>query len=478
MKYPGFLGASYVSKNRQADNEILMNLLIEKVESPGAKSPFILLPTPGLASRVDVGDNVETRARFAENGHVFTVIGNGLYEEFENRSSIRRGTLATDGNPATINSNGNGQLLITSGDHAYCYDVATTVLTTVRSSGARMGGVLNSYGLVLDALNGLVYFSAPGDLLTWDVLDFFARSIASDPLVALWVNNYGEAWLMGEQTSEVWEDTGDPSNPFTPRSNLVIPHGILAPFSMVTDDASMVWMGRNKAGAGAILAASSFNPEEISDSALSAALGEEREATRIDDAQAWGYEEDGHTHYVLNLPSADKTKVLDRKVNVWHDRGTWDVTRGRYGRWQANWHCYEWNQHLVGDATTGHAYRMSSALGLDVGGAPIRRVRRAPGINNERQRVTFDVFELYAQYGVGTQTGQGLDPTVHLKCSDDGGNTWWSAGARSLGKMGHFDMPMIWDRLGPSRNRVFELVMTDPAPLRIVDCYLKAQGEA
>lgn len=471
-RFPGFLGATYTAQASQADTEQLMNFFIQRMESRGAKSDAILLPTPGVRSLVDVQDNVRCRGSFSRQGHVYKVIGNGFYEIFENNTNIRRGTVAVNGYPGTISHNGDTQMLITSGDNAYLFDTETLAFTQVLTGSARMGAVLNATFQVFDPNTGRVYSSAPGDGLTWDPLNFFARQLGSDPPVAYAVNNYGEGWFMGEQTSEIWEPTADEIEPFAPRANLIIPWGCLAPFSIVNDDASMTWLARNKAGAGMVVGTSGFNPQEISDSSLTAALGEERETTRIDDVEAWSYEEDGQPFTILNLPTADKTKALDRKTGQWHDRGTWDTTKGRYGRWQVNYHSYEWNKHIVGDASTGNVYRLSRRIATDVGGALIRRVRRAPAIFAQGEKVTYDALEIFLQSGVGTIDGQGQNPTLTLYCSDDGGKTFWSAGSRAAGAMGQYAQQIIWNRLGPSRNRVFELVMSDPVPWQIVDAYL------
>lgn len=458
VAYPGFLGASYTGQSPRADCELLVNFLLQKMESPGAKSQYILCPTPGLAALVDVVANVETRASFATGGRVFKVVGNGFYELFENGTFTLRGTLALDGNPATICSNGSGELFITSGGKGYLFDLSTAVFSIVLTSGATQGGALNAYFLAFDALTGLVRFSAPGDGTSWDPLDFFERSLASDPAKAMVVNNYGEAWLMGENTSEIWTLTGDLTNVFAPRQNLVIPFGILAPFSAVSDDNAMLWMSRNKSGAGVIVATNGYNPSVVSDAALSETLSALRlSAGRIDDAQAWGYEENNHLSYVLNLPTANITKVLDRTTGLWADRGTWNAALGRYDRWRANWHSYEWNKHIVGDSLSGSIFRLGSDLRNDADGRPIRRVRRAPAVFNQRQMMVHDAFEVYLE----ATPGVGEQPEAWLNVSDTGGKTWWAAGGRLAGGIGEYGIPMVWNALGRSADRAYELVTTD-----------------
>ena len=49
MQYPGLVGPAYQSASYMADCEELINLYIEKNETPNAPSPYCLLPTPGFA---------------------------------------------------------------------------------------------------------------------------------------------------------------------------------------------------------------------------------------------------------------------------------------------------------------------------------------------------------------------------------------------------------------------------------------------
>jgi hypothetical protein len=120
-------------------------------------------------------------------------------------------------------------------------------------------------------------------------------------------------------------------------------------------------------------------------------------------------------------------------------------------------------------------FRLSNQLNTDATGAAVRRERVTPGVRNEGRRVIFDALELYLQAGVGTALVP--DPKISLYCSDDGGQSWWSAGDRSVGKMGERGLPVIWDCLGSSYDRVFKVVAADNVPYQIVDAYLRLRGE-
>lgn len=105
----------------------------------------------------------------------------------------------------------------------------------------------------------------------------------------------------------------------------------------------------------------------------------------------------------------------------------------------------------------------------------IRRLRRAPHLSSEQLWQFFSFFQLDIQAGVGTSTGQGADPQLMLRWSDDGGFTWSNEHWVSAGKIGEYSRRAIWRRLGRGRDRVFEVTMSDPVLWVLLDAYLQAQ---
>ena len=66
------------------------------------------------------------------------------------------------------------------------------------------------------------------------------------------------------------------------------------------------------------------------------------------------------------------------------------------------------------------------------------------------------------------------DPIINLRWSDDGGHTWSNYYPVGVGQAGDFKTRAIWRRLGRSRDRVYELSMSDPIPWRLLEDDLKA----
>lgn len=103
-----------------------------------------------------------------------------------------------------------------------------------------------------------------------------------------------------------------------------------------------------------------------------------------------------------------------------------------------------------------------------------RRMRRAPHLNLDHKRTIFNAFELLAQVGAGLTEGQGSDPVILMRFSDDGGMTWSEYKPTSLGKLGEYRTRVRWTRLGQARDRVFEVVVSDPVDCSLISAYVDA----
>ena len=99
-----------------------------------------------------------------------------------------------------------------------------------------------------------------------------------------------------------------------------------------------------------------------------------------------------------------------------------------------------------------------------------------PPVSNNLKRLIHSKFQLDCRCGVGTDGNQlGQQPTVMLRYSDDGGYTWSSEKWAPLGRIGQTLSRAIWRRLGFSRNRVYEVTVTDPVDVAIMGADLDAQ---
>ena len=476
MRFPGFIGGSYQALGRTAAQERTINLYVERMESPGATAPSALYLVPGVES---IGEYAGSpgRAHFYENGREFAVIGTAFVEISENGTATSRGTVAQDTYPATICSNGDGggQLLIVSGDKAYCYTLATNTLAEIAalSGKATMGSYLDGYGLVLDSDTSTLYISALLDFASWTTgTDFAQRSKAPDKWKSMRVNGQ-YIGLFGEHTSEFWYNSGAASFPFEPHPSGLIPYGIAAPWSLTNAEGVQYWVGQSTAGQYYLLRATAFTPEIVSDFPNQLAFqGLTEPSSCVGEAFNWN----GHVFVRLSFPADATTYCYDASNNSWFEWRTWLAESNAYGAHRPRFHAMAFGEHRMLDSETGDVYRLSGEVYIDADDRPIRWVRRAPAIIAGNERIFYAALEIALDVGEGLVSGQGEDPQITLRMSNDNGKTWGAEVMRSVGKLGEYGRRVRWNRLGAARQRVFELSGTDPIPWRIADAFLTLGG--
>jgi hypothetical protein len=136
---------------------------------------------------------------------------------------------------------------------------------------------------------------------------------------------------------------------------------------------------------------------------------------------------------------------------------------------------------LVGDYENGNIYAFDLDVYADNGAVQrwMRSWRALPTGENTLNRTAQHTLQLDCETGVGIVTGQGSDPEVMLRWSDDGGHTWSNEHWRKMGKIGEYGYRTIWRRLGMTmklRDRVYEISGTDPVKLAIMGAELQASG--
>lgn len=461
-----------------ASIERTMNFCLDSIQTPTAKNQLVLYPAPGLAPFASSESQAAGRGLLEYNGRLFSVQGNQNFEVLANGTSILRGNaLQTDANPATLTTNGEGgaQLFLSSGDEGYLYDMETNAFTAV-VAGVTMVAFIDGFFIRFNSDTSTVAISDFNDGTVWNPLYFAQRSGAADPWRAM-ATNGGDLWLIGSATGEVWYNAGSYPFPFAPRGGLTFEPGIAAPFSLVNVNGRMTWLSRSGGGQGEVVQASGYSPEPISTPALVYAINH---YDTIDDAVGMTYQDQGHTFYQLDFPTADATWLYDQTLGLWTERGQYDGASGTFKRWGPQFHAHAFGHHLVTGSRTGYIYRMSvdeyqdatvDELGFHLA-MPMRRLRVAPGLCDERKLIAYDRFELYCETGKGLPTGQGSDPQLMLRTSRDGGRTWGSGRWRSAGKMGDYGRACIWNRCGSSRDMVFEVSTSDPSAFRLIDAFL------
>ena len=91
----------------------------------------------------------------------------------------------------------------------------------------------------------------------------------------------------------------------------------------------------------------------------------------------------------------------------------------------------------------------------------IRCLRRSPHVSDTGQRIFHRRLQLDFQPGIGNAAA--TNPTVMLRTSNDGGFTWSNERTGHVGQVGRYLTRVQWFQLGAARDRVYEVVWSDPA---------------
>lgn len=480
----GFVGPSYTAQSGAIADEECINFFAETVESGGfgvetsgyggrgATQVKSYIGTPGLSvfTTFAVGP---LRGSFEANGRLFVVADTRLVEVAPDGSQTDRGYVVSDGGAVSIAFN-SIQLLIASGGHAYCFTLDTNVLLEVTS---QLAGVpvrcdcSDTYFIVMFHDSNKFQMSQVLDGTTWPGQLVNIVSVFPDNISSIIVN-HRELWIFGTKRSQPYQDTGS-ANVFDVIEGALLEIGNVSPFSPCRVDNSIFWVGKDERGALMAWRSQGYTPSRISTHAVEVWLSNQ---ANVNNLVSYSYQQNGHLFWVLYVPGSDCSWVYDVGESLWHKRAAW-VNGVYYPHWSWN-HVYAFGKHLVGDWNSGNLYEMSFANYTD-NGNNIQRVRRAPTITNEKNWIYHSQLTVDFETGLGPQpplvdgNGDARPPQAMLRWSDNRGHTWSNEHVRGCGQAGEYNTRVYWLRLGRSRNRVYELAVSDPIPWIITDAYLE-----
>jgi len=307
-------------------------------------------------------------------------------------------------------------------------------------------------------------------------LSYASKFTGPDNLVSI-IADHGQVYLLGETTSEVWADAGTFPFAFSRIPGSSSQHGIAAKFSVARLGNSFAYLARNNRGQSEIVVMEGYFPKRISTHAVENTLVNQS----VSDAIAYTYQLEGHECYVITFPSLDLTWVYDISTGLWH-KWLWVDNQNNYHRHRSNCAALFQGVVLVGDWQNGQIYKLDPNNYTD-NGNEIRRLRRCPHLVTDLQRQYFDEFQIQFQPGVGLEgitnpplnaETVGANPQAMLRWSNDGGSTWSNEYWSNIGQVGKYKNRIIWRRLGMARDRIFEVVVTDPVFACIISANLKA----
>lgn len=478
----GFVGASYEAPSIYQDAQECINFYpeIDPTKQPGSRGVVALYPTPGLVEELQL-NAAEVRGMRALSGgqYLIVVVGNIVYSVDTSFVATQIGYVQTYTGPIKITDNvttNNGlTAYIVDKYGRYTWIASSNTFATLPSSDGLWVGATST-----DTVDSYIIYNEPGTQ-NWAATDlglavtttgnYGSKDGAPDTLVALIVD-HRQVYLLGEVTTEVWVDVGNviaglTTFPFQRVSGTTMQHGCAAKFSIARFGESFMFVSKDTRGQSIIGAVNGYAFVRTSTHAVEQSLV----GVDVSDAVAYTYQIEGHEMYVVTFPSIDLTWVYDLATQQWHKWLYFED--GSYSRHRSNCGAFFAGKNLVGDYENGKIYSLNNDVYTD-NGTYIRRLRRAVHLTSDLQRQFFEEFQIQFQPGVGLATGQGNDPQAMLRWSNDGGSTWSNEHWITIGKIGQYQNRAIWRRLGWSRDRIFEVVVSDPIKAVIVSANLKA----
>ena len=157
----------------------------------------------------------------------------------------------------------------------------------------------------------------------------------------------------------------------------------------------MFWLSRTISGQGQIIALQGLSPQRISTHAL-----EEKISTyaNIHEANAYTYQKDGHSFYVINF--AEATWAYDLSTKLWSERSFFENGEHKRHRFVTKTFFPAMDAHLAGDYESNKVYLVNDSI-YDQNGTPLVRERVFPHISANGNLITCYALKIEMEVGVG-----------------------------------------------------------------------------
>lgn len=450
--------ATYRLPSPKASASRLVNCFIEQGAQGSAKGPVLLRRAPGIRTRVTLGDG-PVRGVVVMAGTLYALSGQTLYAIDANWQA----TAATGSVPGServrIETNGTSIVIVRpSVGTGYSSDGATvSQITDSTFTGWTAGDVAFLDGYLVFRRPGTAQFFNTGlNALTFSALDIATAEGKPDILVGMTVD-HREIFLAGTDSCELWYNAALPTgSPFARTPSGLLEIGCAAGASVGRQSNSVFWLADDLT----IRRLNGSNPGRVSQHAIEDAIAR---MSVVSDAFAIPYRAGGHEFFALTFPQASRTFLFDSSTGEWHERKSYGL-----GRWRANCTVRAYQKQVIGDSTTGKLGTVDPEIFTEFDD-PMTMLWTYQGIYAENRRASHRRFELVVNSGSGTSTGQGQNPLVTLKLSNDGGSTFHTMPTRSLGLIGQYEKRVAWHRLGSARDRVYQVEVSDPVPVFGID---------
>lgn len=447
---------SYRLRAAQASTTRLVNCHIEQLP-PDAKTPAVLVRSPGLSSWATVGTG-PIQGMHTDHGSLYVVSGGGFYTVNSSASATLRGTVGSS-TEIDIDSNDIGTVVV-SPPYAYSYTLSGAAFAQITdadftSRGAGDVEFCRNFMLFREPDTGRIFGADLGSLTAFDALSFFTAEGSPDAALGLKVD-HEQPIIFGEKSAEVWENVDISGFPFQRAANGFIELGALNGKTPAKIDNSLLWVASDYT----VRRLEGYTPVRVSTHAVEQWL----KTVTVASLRGYTYTLDGHLYYLLT--ATEGAWQFDITTQLWHERLTYDEATWGWGN-----PVQFAGKVLVGSTTSNVIAEISPTTYADLGETQRMEWTYQP-IYFDGRRMFHDSLELTCEVGVGLTSGQGSSPEVMLEISDDAGRTWQALPNRSLGAIGQYATKVTWHGLGSAYQRVYRLAVSDPVKVAVTDAVL------
>lgn len=372
-------------RSRDWSGSVLLNCFSEQAGGD-KRSDFAVMATPGLTLWGSTGGGA-VRGRQVVGGMLYVVSGNGLFSVDSDGSPTLLGTIGGDG-PVRMSGNYT-EVCIAAGGVGYVWsggDLQTPVPFSVSDTLYADGYIL---WIIEDSEQFII--SALDDALTYDAADIASVEGFPDNIVGA-INDHREQQFFGENSTEIYYNSGNAAFPFERQGNAFIERGCFDGNSIVKMDNTVYFVGDDRI----VYALSGYQPQRVSTHAIEYYL---HNATY---ARAFTYSQEGHKFYCLEVDAG--TWVFDVSTGAWHQRQSWGMTH-----WRVGGAVQAYGRTLLSDRGNGNLYIPDMDVFTE-NGEPIAVEITLPTIDAGRTRRTMNMFEVVCETGVGIEVPGSPDP--------------------------------------------------------------------
>lgn len=447
------VGGSYQHRSLPLSSQVTRNWYPEFNQD--SKSIISLLPTPGAKTFCTSANTGSDRGMHDFNGTLYKVSGTTLYRVNSIGVETSIGTISGSARCAFVNDA--TTMIIVTGGVVYSYNGTTLATETdLDFESPNTVAYLNNQA-IYDGDNGRWSSSDAGSLTSINALNYANAESSGDALDRVYVFNQ-ILYLMGLKTIEPWYNSGSGTPPFDRVEGGILQVGLGARWSVAHNDQFMYFLGDDRN----IYRMTGTQATPVANPAIAYAL---QSYATVSDAIGMCCKWNGQNFYLLTFHAADKTWCYSESADMWFEMSS-SLDGGRH---LANSYIYIYGKHLIADHDSGDVYEWGFTTHTD-NGSTIKRVRHSKPIDGSLFDPTvvgkpLFMGELEIIINAGTTTlltGQGSNPDLMLRYSDDGGRTWSSYVHGTPGQIAQHTWKLKFGPLGRFYERIIEISATDP----------------